>query len=61
MNLEEQIEVTCPYCGTTFLTFADTTEGDFLTIEDCEICCRPIEIRVACHAGAVEGVEVTRA
>jgi hypothetical protein len=61
MNLEEQIEVSCPYCGASFLTFADTSEGNFATIEDCEVCCRPIEIRVACHAGAVDGITVDRA
>ena len=60
MNLEEEIEVTCPYCGALFTTFADTSEGSFSTIEDCEVCCRPIEINVACHAGEVEGVEVAR-
>jgi cysteine-rich CPXCG protein len=60
MNLEEEIEVTCPYCGAAFTTFADTSEGSFSTIEDCEVCCRPIEISVACHAGEVEGVEVAR-
>jgi len=61
MNLEEDIEVVCPYCGARFTTCADTSVGNYSTIEDCEICCRPIELTVACHIGGVEAVEATRA
>jgi hypothetical protein len=61
MNLEEDIEVVCPYCGARFMTCADTSVGNYSTIEDCEICCRPIELTVACHVGGVEAVEATRA
>jgi Cysteine-rich CPXCG len=61
MNLEEDIEVVCPYCGARFTTCADTSVGNYCTIEDCEVCCRPIELTVACHIGGVEAVEATRA
>jgi hypothetical protein len=61
MNLEEEIEVICPYCGARFTTFADTSTGNYSTIEDCEICCRPVELVIACHAGGVEAVEAVRA
>jgi hypothetical protein len=61
MNLEEQVEVVCPYCGAIYTSFVDTLEGTFSTIEDCEICCRPIEIHVACHAGRVDSFEAMRA
>jgi hypothetical protein len=58
MNLIENIQVTCPYCGETFVVEADTEEGSYATIEDCSICCRPLEITVRCHPGEVEAVEV---
>ena len=34
----------CPYCGESFETSADTSAGSQDYIEDCAICCKPIEI-----------------
>ena len=61
MNLEEDVEVVCPYCGAIFTTFVDTSAGGYATIEDCQVCCRPIELIVGCHAGVIEQVETARA
>ena len=36
-------EVNCPYCGERFTAFVDLSQGNHRTIEDCHICCRPIE------------------
>ena len=36
------ITVNCPYCGATFETLADVSAGDQNYIEDCSICCQPI-------------------
>ncbi len=41
--------VDCPYCGETFETPVDESAGEQDYIEDCEICCRPIEFHL--HAG----------
>ena len=57
MNLIEDIEVVCPYCGSSFTIEADTEGGSYSTIEDCAVCCRPIAISIRCHPGEVEGVE----
>lgn len=38
-------EVSCPWCGEYFALAIDTSEGDFDTIVDCEVCCRPMETR----------------
>jgi len=35
----------CPYCGETFETLVDVSAGNQRYIEDCPVCCRPIE----CH------------
>lgn len=61
MDLELEQEIVCPYCGSTFTTLVDTSAGTFSTIEDCEVCCRPIAINVHCHSGEVEFVDVDRA
>ena len=61
MDLEVESRVICPYCGAIFTTVVDTSSGTFSTIEDCEVCCRPIELNVHCHFGEIESVEFDRA
>ncbi|MEO5702371.1 MAG: CPXCG motif-containing cysteine-rich protein [Gammaproteobacteria bacterium] len=38
--------VDCPYCGEIFETSVDTSAGDQEYIEDCYVCCRPINFRI---------------
>jgi transcription elongation factor Elf1 len=38
--LEENIE--CPYCGENLVVLIDQTEAGQSYIEDCQVCCRPI-------------------
>jgi hypothetical protein len=40
---------------------ADTSQGDYSTIEDCEVCCAPMNIEVICELGRVEEVRVSLA
>ncbi len=35
--------VDCPYCGEGFSTEVDCSAGSFQFVEDCPVCCRPIE------------------
>lgn len=35
--------VLCPYCGQSFETTVDCLAGNQQYIEDCPVCCRPIE------------------
>jgi hypothetical protein len=39
--------VTCPYCGEAFEALVDPGAGDAGYVEDCPVCCRPIEMRLA--------------
>jgi len=34
----------CPYCGERISSLLDFSAGAQRYIEDCEVCCRPIEI-----------------
>ena len=43
-GLSEFITVECPYCGECFATPVDLTAGSFSYVEDCQVCCRPIEL-----------------
>jgi hypothetical protein len=56
-----EIQVQCPHCGEVITTTADTSQGDYSTIEDCEVCCAPMNIEVTCEPGQVESVTVTPA
>jgi hypothetical protein len=53
--------VQCPYCGEPFDTLLDLSAGSASYIEDCQICCRPIELGVAVAVnGELESVSVRR-
>lgn len=36
--------INCPYCGEAINLLIDTSAGTQHYIEDCAVCCRPIEI-----------------
>ncbi|HEX2584337.1 MAG TPA: CPXCG motif-containing cysteine-rich protein [Steroidobacteraceae bacterium] len=40
------VTVACPYCGESYETPVDLTGGSFEYIEDCQICCQPIMLKV---------------
>jgi hypothetical protein len=61
MNYLVEVQIECPYCGESFATTVDTSQGDVSTIEDCTVCCRPIALRFECEAGEVLSVESSRA
>jgi hypothetical protein len=42
----EAVVVDCPYCGECFETSADASEGMCRYVEDCQICCQPIEMEL---------------
>ncbi len=45
-ELEQFVPVQCPYCGERLETRVDLTAGEREYIEDCEVCCRPIEFGI---------------
>lgn len=44
-RMEEHL-ATCPYCGEPVNLLVDLSAEEQDYIEDCEVCCRPIQIRV---------------
>ena len=50
---------TCPHCGEEISMVLDLSVARQSYIEDCEVCCRPIEIRCVVEDG--ELVEFTAA
>jgi len=42
----EFVTVNCPYCGEAFETRADASAGSCTYVEDCQVCCQPIEMEL---------------
>jgi hypothetical protein len=58
---EEFVAVQCPYCGERLETRVDLTTDEPSYVEDCEVCCRPIEFGIERgQDGALLAVRVRR-
>jgi hypothetical protein len=58
---EEFVAVQCPYCGERLETRVDLTADEPAYIEDCQVCCRPIEFGIERNEdGALLAVSVRR-
>jgi cysteine-rich CPXCG protein len=58
---EQWVAVLCPYCGERLQMAVDITAGERDYIEDCEVCCRPIECGIELEAnGALRALKVQR-
>jgi hypothetical protein len=44
---------TCPYCLQSVSILIDTSERKQEYIEDCEVCCNPIEFNIVCIDGEI--------
>ncbi len=56
--MEEFADIQCPFCGQTFSLAIDVSVANQQFTTDCEICCRPFEVRAECEDGEVVSVEV---
>ncbi len=57
----EEVQIQCPHCGEMVSTTIDTSSGSYSTIEDCHVCCSPMNIDITCEPGLIEDVRVTSA
>ncbi len=58
---EEFVAFQCPWCGERLETKVDLVGGDREYIEDCQVCCRPIDFTVELsEEGALLAVKVRR-
>ncbi len=42
----EEVSIECPYCGACFDTAVDCSAGSQAYVEDCAVCCQPIDFTV---------------
>jgi len=46
MSLQNEVEIECPYCGERVVLLVDGSAGAQEYVEDCQVCCRPMNIIV---------------
>jgi len=59
MNKVVSCDVHCPYCGETIEVLIDCSVPEQNYIEDCEVCCRPINLDVSVDETGEPIVNVT--
>jgi len=57
--LTETTKLNCPYCGEPINMVVDYSAGSQSYVEDCEVCCRPIEVSVVAGPHGLEDVTLT--
>jgi hypothetical protein len=60
MELLIETPIDCPYCGQGITLVIDSSQADQQIIEDCSVCCRPINLRISCSPGELLAIEARR-
>lgn len=47
----------CPYCWEPVSVLVDPSVPEQTYVEDCEVCCNPMELSISCSGGALQGFE----
>lgn len=58
--LEPTVNVTCPYCGESIDLVVDVSAGTQTYVEDCSVCCQPMDVSVEVDAQGGYDVRVER-
>ncbi len=56
----EFVAILCPYCWERYETQVDLSGGSFTYVEDCQVCCQPIELSIAVEEGELLSVKPER-
>ena len=60
MNDLKSVKIACPYCGEKIKVEIDCSVGQQSYIEDCHVCCRPIDFTVVVDQNGKPHVEVSQ-
>ena len=58
--MEEEYFFTCPYCGERISVFLDMAAETGQFVEDCEVCCNPIEVAYQVEDGKITAFEARK-
>ena len=56
--MEEEYRFTCPHCWQEMSVLLDLSAGGQTLIQDCEVCCNPLEIAYEVRDAAVQSFDV---
>ncbi len=59
MSGAETVEIACPYCGETIEIVVDCSVESQSYIEDCGVCCRPINLTVTVDEEGIPSVDAS--
>jgi len=54
MDLLQNHDISCPYCGETNALEIDCSSGSQDYIEDCQVCCRPMNVFINVNEDEVQ-------
>lgn len=55
MHASETAFIQCPYCWQEIEIAVDTSAGSQEYVEDCQVCCRPMIVRISVEDGEFIG------
>ena len=58
MNQLAEKSIGCPYCGEVIKVLIDPSDSDQQYIEDCQVCCKPINFSVYQNVNGTLSVNV---
>jgi hypothetical protein len=58
--MTEEAEVQCPFCGEQITIVVDCSASEQSYVEDCFVCCRPIQFHTRCEDGVLVSVTASR-
>ena len=60
-GIEPFVDLQCPYCGEILATRLDLSAGSQAYVEDCQVCCQPMQLRVqVAEDGSLDSVSADR-
>jgi hypothetical protein len=57
--METTETILCPFCGQSIDLVIDTSAGSQQFTTDCEVCCRPLAVRIECEQGEIRSLDVS--
>lgn len=58
--MTEEAQVQCPFCGEEITVVVDCSAPEQNYIEDCFVCCRPIQFHARCEDGTLISITASR-
>jgi transcription elongation factor Elf1 len=52
--------LSCPFCGEQITLVVDTSGGSQSYVEDCQVCCQPMQITVEIDDGQLQTIRADR-